>query len=279
MAEERKTIVHRTPADPGIPVLQPENRTDVEVIDAKLWPTGSEQPVPADIAPSNIEVSLLARTRRLVRDFPVEGLERPYLDYLERRILRFPRDLETHVRRILMFRSLRDANGVAGALADLFLVLGTHGRRLRSRLLAMADPLLTPEQLRFFVLRLDRGLNPTEPMPNLERSRLSRQVSGTTKIVICAEGGDDPVTLAKEAMANSQYGVAQELLEGALHADPGDRDASALLLDLYERTQQSHGFFKTYTALLGRRLAHRDRWAELAAAFRASKAADREDAR
>ncbi len=250
------------------------DEADVKILDAWFWPAAEiaepgraqqDEAVP-------VEVSLLPPTRRLLRDFPVPGLEGPYLRHLEQRISRNPRDLLSHVRRFYLADALGDLDAITGALTDLFLVLGQQGRQLRGRLLKLAGYKLTAEQRQFFDNHLERGLDSNEPIPQFAQSRLSKRVSGTTRIVSRvkedASSSIDPVQLARESISKGRYDVAQAVLEGALETDPGDRDVCAALLDLYSSRGLRRDFDKTYTTLLGRQLACRDRWDDLARRFR-----------
>ncbi len=268
----QKHIVRRVTA----PDRQPaELRVrDVEILDAWFWPASEteETPVEARGEPVAIEVSLLPPTRRLLRDFPVPGLERPYLRHLEQRIVRNPRDLLSHVRRLYLADALDDSGAITGALADLFLVLGKQGRPLRRRLLNLVGAQLTTQQFAFFVAHLEDGLDENEPIPEILQSRLSKHVAGTTCIVTRADTralrAEDPVKLARDSIAGGHVDVAQAVLEGALESDPGNTEVCEGLLDLYRENGLRDSFFRTYTALLGRRLACRDRWDRLAREFR-----------
>ena len=272
-------IVTRMPA---VPIRRPgrEGKEDAEILGAWLWPSTETPEYTAGAVEEQtaIEVSLLPQTRRLLRDFPVAGLERPYLQHLEQRILRNPRDLLSHVRRLFLASALRDRDSIMGALADLFLVLGQHGWNLRARLLGLVEDQLTPQQYGFFVAHLENGLDATEAMPDIQQSRLSKRVFGTTKIVARSKDdsriADGPVSLARESLANGQYDVALVLLEGALDSDPGDKDVCEELLRLYRSRNLRSSFFNTYTALLGRQLAYPERWAQLAADYRSGAVHD-----
>ncbi len=254
-------------------------REDVEIIDARFWPTTEleEHAAEQHKEAASIEVSMLPPTRRLLRDFPVPGLERPYLRHLEQRIVRNPRDLLSHVRRVYLAAALDDDAKLAGALTDLFLVLGRDGRELRQRLLRLVGGQLDLQHLRFFEDHLDCGLDESEATFDTPESRLSKRLLGTTSIVSRADdanGFDDPVRLALESISRGHDDLAQAVLEGALESDPGNRPVSEALLTLYEGRGMREDFKKTYTALLGRRLACRDRWDDLAQRFRVSVDAD-----
>ena len=265
--EKQEAIVHRR----GVPTTGGTRSLDedIRIISATLWPTAAEPTTATVSAADAVEASLLPPSTRLVREFPVAGLDRDYVRHLEQRIVRRPRDLTSHVRRILMLNELRDADGIAGALADLFLVLGNRGRALKARLVETVEPRLTPEYASFFSEHVDQGLSPADAMPSLARSRLSKQVGGTTRIVVTGDSPDSgAIELAKEAAKAGQNEIAQQLLEGLLDLDPGNAEVCDALLDLYERGNLRQDFFKTYTAYLGRPLAHFERWLQIAARFR-----------
>lgn len=251
---------------------------EIRVIDAMFWPSADEAK-----AAEKVEVSLLPATTELVPSLPFAQLGEPYLRHLEQRILRHPRELVSHVRRILYLRqqgntdsiagTLGDAparvlaDALAGALADLFIVLGNRGRSLRSRLLYMSRPQLTRDQRNFFEAHLDHGLSATEAMPMLSESRLSRQVGGTNRIVVTS-ADEDAFDLASEAMANGEDDVAQELLESLLDLDPGNPEVCSALLDIYERNDRKVDFLSTYARFLGCELGMPRRWSRMAEAFR-----------
>jgi len=269
--EPLNQIVSRVPATP-------ERETEshnigVEVLDAWFWPS-SDEPGAADTRrgrPEVLEVSLLPPTRRLLRDFPAPGMERPYLEHLEQRIARNPRDLLSHVRRLYLASALDDAGAIMGALADLFLVLGQCGQALKRTLLDLVESQLSAAQHSTLESQFDHDPG-AAAFADVPQSRLSKRVIGTTNIVTRADDdaqtSSDPVLLARESTANGQHDVALAVLEGALSSDPGNRAACEELLELYRRHKLESSFFKTYTALLGRKLACRDDWEALAADFR-----------
>ncbi len=250
------------------------DEADVKILDAWFWPVTeiAEPGAGKQDETVQVEVSLLPPTRRLLRDFPVPGLESPYLRHLEQRITRNPRDLLSHVRRLYLADALGDVDAITGALTDLFLVLGQQGRQLRGRLLKLTGDKLAAEQRQFFEKHLEGGLDSNEPIPQFTRSRLSKRVSGTTNIVSRVKADTShsigPVQLARESISKGHYDVAQAVLEGALESDPGNRDACTALLDLYSDRGLRRDFDKTYTTLLGRQLACRERWDDLARRFR-----------
>ncbi len=244
---------------------------DIDLLDAWLWPPDNEASMEISQDALAVEPSLLPESRRLLRDFPFPGLEHPYLSHLEQRIARNPRDLLSHVRRLYLANALNDADAIAGALTDLFLVLGEEGQRLRQRMLRLVEEGLGEEQLAFFRSHLEHGLDGNEAMPATPQSRLSKRLLGTTKIVSRAETDDsapqNPVQLARDSIANGHHDVAQAVLEGALDSDPGDRQVSEALLALYSNLNLRDSFTRTYTSMLGRHLASRELWDRLARSY------------
>ncbi len=218
-----------------------------------------------------IEASLLPASRRFVRELPVIGMEGGYLRFLEQRIHRNPRDLTTHVRRLLLNHTLKDRAGTNGALVDLFLVLGYRGHPLRQRLLFAVRDTLSNEQQRFFERHLEDGLYADDTGSSVPRSCLSRQIRGTVRIVaeigVREQPHRDPITVARNALDNNEEDVAKAILEGALDADPGSEEICVELLSLYKRRELREDFLRTYTSMIGRRLSRPDLWQALAARF------------
>ena len=225
-----------------------------------------------------IEASLLPPSSKLLREFPVAGFEPQYLRHLEQRIHRNPRDLRSHVRRLLLNRALSDGEGVYGALVDLFIVLGYRGRPLRNRLFSVSEDSLTEEQRRFLKAHLEDGLEASEVHCSTSRSCLSQQLSGKTTVVVrtgdSRHRGRDILDIARDALARGEDAAAQELLEGALEADPGSEPVCLELLALYRRLNSRADFMRTYTAMLGRQLARPDLWQAVAARINDRRQAD-----
>lgn len=66
---------------------------------------------------------------------PASACTRAAADWLTHAVARTPGDLCAHVLRIYARQDLGDPIGLADALADLWIALGTSGRRLRERML------------------------------------------------------------------------------------------------------------------------------------------------
>lgn len=223
----------------------------------------------------SIEPSLLPASRRLLRDFPLASLQGKYVHFLEQRVQRNPRDLQAHVERVLQYHDLDDNEGAYAAIVDLFLILGASGQPLRRRLLTLIADQLSGDRYEYLAMHLETGLHSNEAPGGIRRSKLSKQVTGTTRIVVRRQPGvddpGDPLSLARESIEHGRHALAQSLLEGALNDDPGQPDVCRELLALYKRHGLRADFFRTYTSALGRRLACPELWEQTAAYFEAAE--------
>jgi hypothetical protein len=69
----------------------------------------------------------------------------PMIEHLAYVIADNPDDLTSHTRRVLLSLQQPDQDRIAGSLVDLFIALGTRGRRLRERLLHQAIPMISAD--------------------------------------------------------------------------------------------------------------------------------------
>ncbi len=256
--ESKNPIVYRTTP---IRAASPDS---VEIVNAVFWPTGAERRVRRGRPADAIEASMLPSTRRLQPRLPIAELEVPYLRYLDQRILRRPRDLKAHVRRIVMLTERGDPDKLAGALADLYLALGENGQRLRRRMLAMVEARLRPEHRRYFRDRDALIADDSRPAPVTDASLLARH-SVTARPIVVPPGSHElsAMELVKRALKRGNAVHGMELLECMLDADPGSEAVCKALLDIYEDSRFARRMLRTYTRFLGRPLALRDRWIRL----------------
>ena len=219
-----------------------------------------------------IEPSLLPQTRRLVPRHIGADLRSAYQRHLEQRIQRNPRDLNSHIRRALMYHALGDTERGFGALIDLFLILGTRGQQLRGRMLSKYREQLSPRQYNFLMSHFASGLTTAEPLPMATHSLLAKGVSGTTQIVIrqYSQGTETetPLVDARRCMADGDTAGAQAVLEAAVREDPGAADVCKELLGLYRSQDLSQAFFAIYAECFSRRLAVPALWEETERHFR-----------
>ncbi|MEF3192798.1 MAG: tetratricopeptide repeat protein [Halothiobacillaceae bacterium] len=163
------------------------------------------------------------------------------LHYLGHRIVNHPRELRSHVQRILLLIRHEDGASLYGALVDLLITLGDKGLALKQRMLDLAAPLLNPTSRVFLQRQLESGIRPCDPAIARVRSSLLRAGScGTEQLVLRhkAQGGAlerTPLEEARELVEYGQLEQALETLENALLMDPDQPGVAGELLDLYTR--------------------------------------------
>lgn len=161
-----------------------------------------------------------------------------YAMFLAHRVSSQPHDLEAHVRRIQYHLDTADSAALFGALADLFIALGSRGYPLRLRLLERAAPLLPAAELALLFEHVDSGLGADTALPDCHHSRLTRPSCGLPlplatadeKAVIVA----DPLFEAREQIERGALEEARQTLRAALAANP-ERAELADELSLLER--------------------------------------------
>jgi tetratricopeptide (TPR) repeat protein len=163
------------------------------------------------------------------------------LHYLGHRIVNHPRELRSHVQRILLLIRQEDGASLYGALVDLLITLGDKGQALKRRMLDLAAPLLNRTSLMFLQRQLESGIRACDPAVARVRSSLLRAgFCGTDQLVLRhkVQGGAverTPLEEARELVAYGQLEQALETLENALLIEPDQPGVADELLDLYTR--------------------------------------------
>ena len=208
-----------------------------------------------------------------------DWLEKPPLklgarlaDHLAYKICKAPKDLLSHVQRILFSYRLGDSHAVYGAMLDLFIVLGDNGSPLRARLFSMVASVLREEHRRVLETGLIKGIKGFDRVPQSPGSRLSGGLTGSVDLV--EQGGGqrqtwhtDVVDEARDLIDSGLIDEAQALLEGALLDHPERADVSEELLEIYRHTRHKDSFFAMRKRMEGQPLAHSELWEELAEQF------------
>jgi hypothetical protein len=171
-------------------------------------------------------------------------------DWLAHAVTRKPADLRRHVQRITHLCEQGAAVALAGALADLFLVLGDKGLALRSRVLEQAAAVLSPAHLEWFRARLADGLAPHAAVPEGCVTLLGSGATGATQLVTRSaaalvapvpadDGSDDLLELVSELILQGDLESACELLEAEIGVSPAEpalqRELAKLLGHLGDR--------------------------------------------
>ena len=164
-------------------------------------------------------------------------------DYLAYSVARHPGDLLAHARRILLCLQLCNAEGVYGALLDLFIALGPSGRQLRERMLRLAKAVLSPVFYDTLHHRLDTGVSATEAVPPCATSVLSRGLTSSEPLVqstaLVREQTSGALEQARDLIDSGHVAEAQALLEKTLQSNPEDDEVGLELLDVYRHTRDT----------------------------------------
>ncbi|HHL45012.1 MAG TPA: hypothetical protein ENJ24_00425 [Gammaproteobacteria bacterium] len=228
------------------------------------------QPTEKEISPDQLEPAFyLSECRSLQID--TEKLGDKAANYLTHGVARTPANLIAQIQRVNIYLAQRDAEGVYGALLDLFIALGDKGLLIRRRMLLRAKPLLSEEQLQALALRLDTGVSATDPMPPSTHSVLSKGLTGIRQLVVRIDDAKadkrDPLEDAIEYLEYSQIDKAREVLERALLEDPSRMDLHSNLLAIYRASNDLGNFTTMRNRLDKLKNPVPDEWKQLAKHF------------
>jgi tetratricopeptide repeat protein len=201
-----------------------------------------------------------------------EGLYHKLADYLSHAAARFPADLPTHTRRLLLHVHRQDGEAAYGALLDLFIALGPKDRRYREHMLSLAADLMDPQRLAALQGHLDTGLGAADVMPLASHSMLSRSVTGSTDLVtMYTEGTESPrrsvLGDVRELIDCGQVEEARHVLESALLSEPDNEELGLELLELYHHTRDRASFLAMQQRLVEKSPQAAETWAAMAALF------------
>ncbi len=160
--------------------------------------------------------------------------------HLTSSISRNPKDLESHVRRVMLAVQAPLPDQLFGAMLDLYLVLGPNGRHLREALLDQATPQLEPEDQHFLRHYLAEGLSRDVQLPAAKGSVLDPAAIGSVRLVekqkaVVAE--TSALEQAVQLLDDGDLDGARQLLESALLADPSDEAVAKELLLIYRHSR------------------------------------------
>ncbi|MCU7918297.1 MAG: hypothetical protein KZQ95_08045 [Candidatus Thiodiazotropha sp. (ex Epidulcina cf. delphinae)] len=178
-----------------------------------------------------------------------------------------PTALWLHVQRIGLLAETADPD-ILGAIVDLFLVLDDKGTALRKRMLALAKPLLEPEDYAILDSHPKRR-SPGASLPPLhaKTSMLSPGITGHARLVTIEEtasGGDeDPLETARQQIAYGQTDQALQTLETAIMAEPQRAELHQALLEIYRHSRERDRILGMWQYLKGELNPAEDEWRHL----------------
>ena len=186
----------------------------------------------------------LAYSARMAGAFAASDLDLSQAGrYLDQAVTANPHDLKTHLQRIHFHWQRRKRDAVFTALVDLFLILGTAGAAIRSRLVRNCEALLTSEQRVFLLEHLNDGLDDGIPLPTGARTTDDKTngKSAAGDVDLASEIPNDappyelePVALllAQEYRRHGWDDLAKGLLQELVATDPNNAVARRTLLQL-----------------------------------------------
>jgi len=190
------------------------------------------------------------------------------IDFMAQQIARSPADLQLHLKRIQVCSQEHGAEGLYGALLDLFVVLQEKGLPLRKRLLEKFHGRLNPAHYLALAQCLETPPNKLEHIPPAENSMLSDGRSGVTELLIKQEAESnsetrDPVEDARDLINSGQITKAQTLLEKILLVNPQRQDVSEELMIIYRHSRNHRAVEKVLQCTKNLSLALRNEWESL----------------
>lgn len=183
-------------------------------------------------------------------------------------VLSKPKQLTSHVKRIHLTRNNKDSDRLYAALVDLLWVLNGKGKELSHRMVAIARPFLTEQQINLLVEYLSHDDNSflsgnkfsvlTDGVIGT-RCLLSKQASNTIE--------HDPLKLANDFIEFSQLDEAIDVLEKGILLEPERQELQNQLLELYKVTRKGEAFTKMLNTLIEQQFELSTEWQDLAAFF------------
>ncbi|MGV6818589.1 MAG: hypothetical protein ACWA44_15145 [Thiotrichales bacterium] len=237
----------------------------------------------SEVNTQQYQPGLSDESHRLHQYFSSNESKAEHLHFLDGKIVRNPKDILSHTKRITAFVDEGNREGCFDALVDLNIALGSQGYELRKSLLSQALSILSDTQRAFIYHHLKTGLTPSDHIAGLRDSLLSNQIQGSTEFVrrLSAENIADqsPLEQAISARANSDYLIAQNLLENLVLADPKNAEATIELLSLYQEQSMQLAFQQTYAQLIGRQFALPELWDKVRQHFRETTGSSMDNAK
>ncbi len=204
---------------------------------------------------TNLQLGTVTKTRETAQ----------YIDY---QVVRRPQVLSNHVKRILLYVDLANADRLYGALIDLFIVLDGRGDNLRQRMLQASCALLDKERLNALEACEGRIGLAGGQIPDSKASLLNPGLVGTSVLLnsfteqIGSGAQRDPLVEAREYIEYSQIELARSVLEKAILEDPNRQELQVDLLEIIRSTGDKDCFDEFYKKLNTLRNPHADLWVE-----------------
>ncbi len=165
--------------------------------------------------------------------------------YLSHRIVRRPSDLHSHTRRVLICRRPSLTLFLAGALHDLFLVLGNNGSQLRTHLFEASQLILNKSNNAYFQQWFIEQRRPHSENLQFSGALLSNAALGKQSIKpMLVRKRRQPSTRyqsvlqeVEDRINQGQISIAKALLEDTLAEGNSDSELKNRLIEIYRHEQ------------------------------------------
>jgi hypothetical protein len=179
-------------------------------------------------------------------------------------VARDPLDVEAQVRRVLLACQPPHTDQAFGALLDLFLALGPHGRNLRHMMLELGAAWIEADEAGYLRAHLESGLARSALLPAGTGAVLDTAVIGSTHAVRHERTAVRSASRVEEAVSLLDHGDlpgARAILEEVLLDDPHDETATRELLAIYHHSRDADGKAALQSRLQARHGALPPAWA------------------
>ena len=183
------------------------------------------------------------------------------------KVIRKPRDLIAHLRRIYFCYQNALSEPLYAALVDFLIVLNGKGRSLSVRLIHGCRSQLDPAQ----IVAFKSAVSGPCQMTGNRYSLFTTGTLGTSQVVEISRNNRqehrDYLTLADDFIEFSQLEEAMSILEVGLDRQPERQDLQVALLELYRSTNSRERFNNSYEAIKAVSVPLADEWQLLADFF------------
>ncbi len=173
------------------------------------------------------------------------------MNYFEYSLRKDPKDLSRHLQRVQFFLKTKYSHELYAALCDLFIILGSLGMALRTRLLQLSKSKLSKQQIKVLVAYINNDSLAAElyRLPNhcyfktKKPIKLKLYESSKSEIIKT----EDVMATADSYIENSQFDTALEYMTMHLINDQENEQLTIKLISLYKALNYRDNFNKAYS--------------------------------
>ncbi len=172
------------------------------------------------------------------------------MNYFEYSLRKNPKDLSCHLQRVQFFLKTKYPHELYAALCDLFIILGSLGIALRTRLLQLSKSKLSKQQIKVLVAHINDDSLGAELyiLPNhcyfktKKPIKLKLYESYKSEIIKT----ENVMATADSYIENSQFNAALDYMEKHLISDQENEELTIKLISLYKALNYRDDFNNAY---------------------------------